>query len=50
MESSHLCLLRVRGPVFEETLEERLIVTSTASLEEPLVKVLGVGYREGERG
>ena len=36
--------------MFEETLEGRLIVTSTASPEEPVVKVLGVGYREGERG
>ena len=29
-------------------LEKRPIVTSTASPEEPVVKVLGVGYREGE--
>ena len=29
-------------------LEERPIVTSTASPEEPVVKVLGVGYSEGD--
>ena len=51
MESRHLSgSLRVGGPVFEETLEGRPIVTSTASPEEPVVKVLGVGYREGEKG
>ena len=48
--SKNVIPLRVRGPVFGETLEGRPIVTSTASPEEPVVKVLGIGYREGERG
>ena len=51
MESSHLRgPLRVRGPVFEETIEDRPIATSAASPGEPAVKVLGVGYGGGERG
>ena len=36
--------------MFEESLDERPIFTRAASPEEPAVKALGVGYREGERG
>ena len=36
--------------MFEETHEERPIATSVASPGEAVVKALGVGYREDERG